>query len=152
MNRLVTVVLALVMSASSFAAGFGENLKITADRIKFVHQPMQGQNDLTCTHKLINELSQDWEVLCKDKADKVKRSYSVHLWVSRYGHSNGPKVSFEVLFWVDDKTMPKDIKTLGTTTWFHLTEDTSLHALQLNQIVDNGLSSLELEVKAPHKD
>ncbi len=144
--------LLLCLASSTSFAGFGDNLKIKAENIRFVHQPAQGPNELTCTHKLVNELSQDWDVICRDKSDKVARSYSVHLWVSRYGHANGPKVSFEVLYWIDDRTVAKDIKSLGTTTWFHLNEDTSLHSLQLNQIVDNGLSSLELELKVPSKD
>ncbi len=152
MARLLFVSAVLFFSVPALAAGFGDSLKLKAENLKFVHQPMQGQNDLTCEHKLVNALSQDWDVVCKDKNGKVGRSYSVHLWVSRYGHASGPKVSFEVLYWIDDRTQPKDIKSLGATTWFHLNEETSLHSLQLNQIVDNGLSSLELEIKAPSKE
>ena len=149
---MVRFLAVLLCALSSTSYGFGDNLKLKAEHLRFVHQPMQGSNDLTCTHKLVNELSQDWDVLCKDQDGKVRRSYSVHLWVSRYGHKVGPKVSYEVLFWIDDRTQPKDIKSLGATTWFHLNEDTSLHSLQLNQIVDNGLSNLELEIKAPAKE
>ncbi len=145
MVRFLTLLGVAILSQSVSAAIFGENLKITADRIQFRHQPIQMTNDLICTHVLAHELSQDWDVVCKDKNDKIQRQYSVHLWVSRYTHTSGPKVSYETLYWVDDRTTPKDVKQIGSTIWFHLKDETSLHSLQVNQFVDNGMASLELE-------
>ncbi len=152
MKFLVGAVAWLVVSMNGFAAEFGANLKITAENLKFNLQPVQGAVELKCEHRLVNEAAQDWEVLCKDSGGKVKNKYSAHLWVSRYSHNAGPKVSFEVLYWIDDRSAPKDPKSVGSTTWFHMNEDTSLHSLQINQFVDNGQASLEMEVKAKHAD
>ena len=143
---------ALALFSSAVYADFGANLPIKAENLKFTLQPVQGAVDTTCAHTLTNAASQDWEVLCKDSSGVVKNKFAVHLWVSRYGHASGPKVSFEVLYWVDDRTKANDIKSVGTTVWFHLNEDTSIHSLQLNQFVENGLSALEIEIKAPHAD
>lgn len=144
--------LALALFSSVGYADFGTNLQIKAENLKFTLQPVQGAVDTVCTHTLSNAASQDWEVLCKDSNGTVRNKYMVHLWVSRYGHASGPKVSFEVLYWVDDRSKANDIKSVGTTVWFHLKEETSIHSLQLNQFVDNGSSALEIEIKAPSKE
>ena len=143
---------ALAFLSSAVYADFGTNLQIKAENLKFRLQPVQGAMDTKCTHTLTNAASQDWEVVCKNSEGAVKNKYAVHLWVSRYGHASGPKVSFEVLYWVDDRSKANDIKSVGTTVWFHLNEDTSIHSLQLNQFVENGASALEMEIKAPRAD
>jgi hypothetical protein len=118
---------------------------ITADNLKFSFQSYDGETNLKCKPNLENELSQDWIVLCASADGKIIRTYSVHLWVKAYTRQVAPKLSLEVLYWVNDiSKMPATGSS--STIWFHLKDSTSLQGLQLSQGVENDTAGLWLEL------
>ena len=119
-----------------------ENISITPDRLKFSYQSYDGDLNIQCTHKLENELSQDWRVYCSN--NNLKREYSVHLWVTRYTKKVVPKSSFEILYWVKE-SFPTST-SYSTTNWIHLIEDSKFFAAQLSVGVDQDTAGLYLEI------
>lgn len=119
-----------------------ENIPLSAEKLKFSYQSYDGDLNLRCTHKLDNELSQDWGVYCIN--DNIKREYSVHLWVTRYTKKVVPKSSFEILYWVKESFPTSN--SYSTTNWIHLIEESKFFAAQLSVGVDNDSAGLYLEI------
>lgn len=135
-----------LLSASAMARTLpGTNLKIDESMLHFSHQPAESPSELTCRHTIKNPASQDWDVICRSEDGKQSRRYSVHLWVTAYPRETPAKVSYEVLYWVDDVSESM-IRSHGSTIWFHLKERAGIERLELGQFVDGGLSSLDLAI------
>lgn len=118
----------------------GAPLAISAGQLEFEFGSQDGDMVFPCRHKLLNPITQDWEVVCGDQAkpDTI-RKYTVHLWVKTYTRPTPPKMSYEVLHWVTDhQAKPgSGSQYVGTTLWFRLREPSDLHSIDLAQDVES---------------
>ena len=122
----------------------GKNFHFKAEQLSFnyiSYEEIQGSpQQVKCTHAIENELSQDWVVTCGSK------HYSVHLWLSEYHKAQIPKASFELLYWVSDRSVARETKDTGTTLWFNFKEPSDLHSISAKQGVDNDTAGLYLDI------
>lgn len=121
----------------------GENLKLKPEHLRFVYRTFDGTRAVGCRHEIYNAPAQDWKVVCGPK------SYLVHLWVTVYRRDTEPKTSYEVLYWVTDLSVPQKPEYTGTTVWFHMKGEPTLHSLTVSQSVDNDVAGLYLDLVAP---
>lgn len=148
MRKLIAL-LALATVSPAFADDLpGLNFKIDASMLDFTYQPNESAG-LPCKHTLVNPASQDWDVICQSADGKESHRYGVHLWVTTYPRDVEPKVSYEVLYWVDDRS--EKSSSHGSTIWFHLKDQSAIQKIEVGQFVDNGSSSLDMDLTVKKK-
>src|SRR4051794_23183636 len=113
-------------NASGAQAG---NLKITPDMVRFHYATYDSGTLLDCQAIVLNAESQDWSVSCGQGTDL--RKYTVHLWVTRYDRPQIPKLSLELLYWVNDLTHRPMVGS-GTTVWLDFKEPSDLYQVHVN--------------------
>lgn len=110
---------------------------LLGNQIQFVYEPYESAAS-SCTHKMAsNNSPYDHEVTCIDEKNS-KHSFIVHLALNKYTHPTPPRVSYELLYWVNDN---------GATTWFHLEKDSALMNLESSQSLIGEASGLRLKIK-----
>lgn len=148
MVPLALAVAAIVLPASGQGIPFpSHNFRISKDQIRFFYQSFDGQTTYACEHQIENELGQDWSVICRDEAGKRRKEYGVHLWLKAVRRTRQPKLSYELLYWVTDRTGPQVRKYSGTTIWFHLNETSKINRIEAGMSVENDFARLQLELK-----
>lgn len=129
-------------------ASVSGNLPITAEKIRFHYSTFEPWITLPCTHQIEHGPSQDWKVVCEDSDQRYRKEYVVHLWVKAYKRDRFPRLSYELLYWVTDRSSSTGRPSgTGATIWFHLNDPTSLHSIQASQSVENDTAGLYLEFK-----
>lgn len=127
----------MLLSLTAFAK---TQIKLPEEFLTFKYQSFDGQINLKCTHKAINEWG-DWNVLCGDKQEK---NFSVHLIVHKYSRPRLPKTSYEILYWITNR---ETMEAAGATTWLHLNDETSLHSINTSQSTQSDTAGLYLDIK-----
>lgn len=120
-------------------------MTLDPEKIEFRYMSFDGQITMNCRHDIENDLSHDWYVSCKSD-EGYSKVYRVHLKVSKYTRTRLPKNSYEVLYWVTDRTPRVPVGT-GTTVWFHFNDNTDLSGISLSQSVDEDTAGLYLTIK-----
>lgn len=134
--------------ALTFVGGLSHatsHVGIQPSMVKFHYAEVDGNGALDCAATLQNELSQDWLVTCGPK------KYTVHLWVTAYPHSTVPRLSYEVLYWITDISIPGQAHGASTTVWFHLKDPSYLSLLQIRLGVENDTAVLALDLDPSKK-
>ena len=121
-------------------------IKLEPENIRFVYGSAEEGPLLSCQHAFFNELGQDWAVKCADEMGR-SRKYDVHLWVTAYERDHVPHVSYEVLYWVTDKSAPATNAYSSSTLWFHLKDKSEMHMMELKQYLENDMRYLEVQIR-----
>jgi hypothetical protein len=129
-------ILIIILISTTFS--FAKSVEIQAKKLTFKYMGFDGGEILNCSHKEINEWG-DFNVDCG------RKNFAVHLKVSKYTRLVIPKVSFETLFWVTDRS--DNYKGTGTTVWHHLNEETNLNSIVISQSTDNDTAGLYLTIQ-----
>ncbi len=114
-------------------------LAVAPNKVRFVYEPYEAAAT-ECVHQTSASNPYDLDVDCSDKT--VARKFTVHLALSKYTHPTPPRVSYELLYWVNGN---------GATTWFHLKDESALMMLESSQNV-SGDAGLRLRVTLPATD
>lgn len=125
----------------------GHEFEITPEKLRFRYEGFDSGLVMTCRHEIENAASQDWKVFCQDATGRHKREYGVHLWLSAYRHATPPELSYELLYWVTDRTQPRVRVYDSTTIWFHLDRISQVSRVQARVGVENDSAGLYLELK-----
>ena len=136
MKKLIGLTVALFLGSSQL---------LWATQMSFKYQSFDGEQIVPCNYKLINEMAQDWQVICEK--DTFKRQYTVHLWITEFPKQNEPKLSAEVLYWVTEVGGPAPHKSNGSTIWFHLKDNTRMQGITVSQSVENDSAGLYLDFR-----
>jgi|GEM_PF-1881153 len=157
-NHLLLLVLAFC-SGSVWAQLPGKSFRLTPEMIRFTYESygdargvdgrriLRGQG-VKCKHEIEAELSQDWKVECVT-AEGAPRRYRVHLWLTGYSHRAEPLSTYELLYWVTDRSKPEKIQGTGGSLWFNFRNVADLHSITAGQTVENDTAGLYLDVKIP---
>jgi hypothetical protein len=129
---LCLILISFGLLSPAFGQIPGDEIKIVAENLKFKYLSFDGETNLACTHVLENPKSQDWRVLCGQK------NFLVHLWVTAYRRTVEPRLSLEILYWVNGR---------GGTSWIHLKDAASLHSLYMSQSVEEDTTGLYMDLK-----
>jgi hypothetical protein len=135
----------LILTFGSNFCFASNHVGIQPSMIQFHYVQFDGSESLNCNHTLQNSASQDWLVTCGPK------KYTVHLWVTAYTHQTEPHLSYEVLYWINDITIPSQPHGASTTVWFHLKDLTLLSLLQVRLGVENETAELGLDLDPSKK-
>lgn len=138
MKKLV-IFLSLFISFNVFSET-KSTMGIPHSAMNFKYMSYDGQVILNCKHTEINEWY-DWEVYCGPNREKV---FSVHLALSKYQRDVIPKNSYELLYWLTDRTDSRDLKGYGSTVWVHLREPSQFYQIKASVSVDNDTAGLYL--------
>lgn len=136
------LLLFLILASTSVLAETKSIEKIPHNAMKFQYMSFDGETILNCKHNKINEWY-DWEVYCGPNREKV---YSVHLALSLYKRNVIPKNSYELLYWVTDRTSKNGLQSYGTTVWVHLQEPSPFYRIQASVSVENDIAGLYLTI------
>lgn len=117
---------------------------LTPERLKFSYKTFEGDKDLKCFHEYADEFKFDWNVTCKD-TESFYKIFRVHLSLSQYSHPTPPQTTYEVLYWVTDRTT-NHISGNGTSFWLNLKNKSDFHGLTMSQSVDADTAGLYLEI------
>lgn len=118
------------------SALFAGKAALLGNQIQFIYEPYDSASS-NCTHQLASTANPyDHEVTCID-SNKIKHSFVVHLALSKYTHPTPPRISYELLYWVNDN---------GATTWFHLEKESNLMMLESSQSLIGEPSGLRLKI------
>jgi hypothetical protein len=136
--RLTASLFALLFSLSSVAA-----TPLRGNEVRFTYRSFDGAFSYACEHSLLNESNPyDWSVRCYD-GERLKGKYVAHLALSQYLHPKPPRVSLELLYWLTGSGIESEA---GSTTWFHLRDETSVMEVSSSQTVDEGTAGLYLDI------
>ena len=142
--------MALLLGGAAWYATADETapprLTITPKMLRFTYQGFEGDNYFPCTHALESAEAQDWKLICKNPNGPGTRQFRIHLWVTAYTHTNAPKLSYEILYWVTDLSDSAHIVAVGGTTWLHLSEPSALAGIELSQSVENDTAGVYLKL------
>jgi hypothetical protein len=149
--------LLLLLPALASAQLPGKNFKLKPEMLSFQYssygQKRQGPGPrppaaaANCTHVIEDDLSQDWTVECVT-VEGARKLFRVHLWLKGYFRPQQPQATYELLYWVTDRTRGQTTAT-GTSLWFHFRETASLQSLTAGQSVDDDTAGLYLDVRLP---
>jgi hypothetical protein len=135
--------LALALFAVSFPLFAQAATPLEGDRIRFTYQSFDGAFAYACEHSLVTEANPyDWAVRCYD-GEKLKGRFVAHIALSQYPHTKPPRVSLELLYWLTGTGIESEA---GSTTWFHLRDETSVMEVSSSQTVDQGTAGLYLDI------
>jgi len=111
--------------------------------LTFRYLSMDGQTIYKCKHTEQNEWS-DWKVYC---GPNQKKQFSVHLMVNKYTRTRIPHNSYEIAYWLTNRSNPRNLDLTSQTTWFHLKDASNFHEISLSQSTENDLAGLYLTIK-----
>jgi hypothetical protein len=120
-------------------------LAIDPERLKFSYQSYEGDIILECRHFAIDEYKMDFDVTCKNQNGFYKL-FRTHVVLSQYQRPMTPQNTYELLYWVTDKTTNK-ISSNGSSLWLNAFEKNTFHSLTIGQSVDNDTAGLYLDIK-----
>lgn len=132
----------LFVSAIAHAKPIPKSL--TPEQVKFSYKSFEGDKDLKCFHEYADEFKFDWNVTCKDQSTFFKL-FRVHLSLSQYSHPTAPQTTYEVLYWVTDKTT-NQVYGNGSSLWLNTKNKSEFHSLTMGQSVDADTAGLYLEI------
>lgn len=118
---------------------------IDPDRLKFSYKTYEGDMDLPCRHFAVDEYKMDFDVTCKNESGFYKL-FRTHVVLSQYQRPMTPQNTYELLYWVTDKTTNK-IYSNGSSLWLNSLEKNTFHSLTIGQSVDNDTAGLYLDIK-----
>jgi hypothetical protein len=122
----------------------GANLLLAPDNLHFRYESFDGSVQAACTHALESAASQDWAVHCEDSKG-LEREYRVHLWITEYTHSESPKMSLEILYWVTPLGSQAAAPS-SSTIWLHFAEPSAPVGFSLAQGLENDTAGLYLDI------
>lgn len=117
---------------------------LTPEQLKFSYKTFEGDKDLKCFHEYADEFKFDWNVTCKDQ-NTFYKIFRVHLSLKQYSHPTPPNSTFEVLYWVTDRTT-NHVYGNGTSFWLNTKNKSEFHSLTMGQSVDSDTAGLYLEI------
>ncbi len=110
---------------------------VKANLVTFKLESFDGNQFYNCVHAVANPNNPyDLSVKCSDKKGNQKQ-FIVHLALSRYRHQTAPKVSYELLYWVDGN---------GASSWYHFDEETKLMKTESSQSIPGLDAALKLSI------
>lgn len=105
--------------------------------VSFHYESYDGVATAACSHAVSNPQNPyDLTVKCSD-GKSVKKEFLVHLALSRYRHQTAPRVTYELLYWVNGN---------GATSWYHFDEETNLNKVESAQSITGEDASLKLSI------
>jgi hypothetical protein len=137
---LLGLALGFVLPSATIARGAVP----AAGQLRFRYIPFEHGEILPCRHELLDEASRDWAVKCSDEQGRGLKQFTVHLWVTRLERTREPRLSYEVLYWITDRTRPNAPRGSSSTIWFHFRDPSELHSLELGQGVSDETAGLYL--------
>ena len=100
-------------------------------------------NEYPCHHQKASVGIYDWDVSCLVRGNV--RKYFAHMAVSLYPKTNFGVNSYEILYWVTDKTDSKKNLNTSSTIWVHNSSpENVMRVLEVSQGIENDLSALKL--------
>ncbi|MBS1960832.1 MAG: hypothetical protein JST04_01345 [Bdellovibrionales bacterium] len=149
LRRIVTKAFVLASLAALAASLMGTapagkpRRPVAGSTMRFVFRDFEGPRDIVCPHRLLSPDSPyDWKVECSDGSRKFAE-YTAHVALTLYDHTTEPKLSVEMLYWLNGSRLPSEV---GSTTWFHFAEKSNLQGVSMSQTVENGTAGLYLEI------
>ena len=119
-----------------------ENFKsLSHGDISFKYKSFDGQIYYNCKHNKINQWG-DWKVYC---GENLEKKFSARVALRKYTRPRLPKTSFEVLFWITNKST-SSYEGTGTTFWFHLKDVADYQEVSVSQATDNDTAGLYLTI------
>lgn len=132
-------ILAIVPLFLITAVAAHANIKqpINANTVSFQFESFDGLASIPCFHVIINPSNPyDLAVTCTD-GKKITKKFTAHLALSRYRHPTAPKVTYELVYWVNGN---------GATTWNHFEEETKLMKVESSQSITGEEAALKLGI------
>lgn len=120
-------------------------LAIDPERLKFSYKSYEGDIILECRHFAIDEYKMDFDVTCKNQNGFYKL-FRTHVVLSQFQRPMNPQNTYELLYWVTDKTTHQ-ISSNGSSLWLNTFEKNTFHSLTIGQSVDNDTAGLYLDIK-----
>lgn len=128
----------LLFSSSLFA--------IEPEQMKFTYMSYEGDQILKCKHFATDEFKFDWDVTCKNEGGSFYKIFRAHVSLAKYHHPTPPKSTYEVLYWVTDRTTGQ-VYGSSTSLWFNFNNDADFNGLTISQSVDQETAGLYLDIK-----
>jgi len=127
------------------AVAHAEIIPLENSQLRFTYQTFDKRVYLNCTSQVENAKSYDWRVNCVDSKIRLKKDFRVHLMATRYPHASPPLVTYELLYWVTDLSLP-GFPSSGSSSWYHLKQMSDLDSLTVRQSVDGDSAGLYLDI------
>ncbi len=140
---LSTAMLSSVFSSAALSKEEGgTKFALEHDQLTFNYQELNSPwSNYSCKHEEDGPV--DWKVYCL--VDGKVAQFGVHLLVNRYERTHYGLGSYEVLYWVTDRTMPNRRDYDSTTLWIHNSmAENSVRRFEIGQGVLNDMVSLRL--------
>jgi hypothetical protein len=114
------------------------NIPITNSNLHFEFSSQDGELTYPCTQAFLPD-SRDFSIHCVRAADIW--DFIVHLRLFRHDREVSPKMSYELLFWVNDERLQNGNpgEYIGTTLWFRFAEPSPLLSLEAGQDIENTM-------------
>jgi hypothetical protein len=113
------------------------NIALLAAQLIFIYEPYESAS-APCTHSIVSQSNPyDHRVICTDEKG-LKHEFVAHVALSKYTHPTPPRVSYELLYWVNDN---------GASTIFNFEKDTALMSLESSQSIIGESAGLRLKIK-----
>ncbi len=119
---------------------------IDGEKMNFTYQSYEGDLNMKCKHFPIDEFKIDWDVTCKDNKGYYKL-FRAHVRLAKYTRPVIPMSTYEVLYWVTDRTVSNNPVGSSSSLWFNFKNDAEFHGLTISQAVDKETAGLYLDIK-----
>lgn len=127
-----------ILAAPLGHAKDGHPLELTeGPKLEFFYGYQDGEMTVPCDYKL-NPRTLDFELTCGEAGKQGGVSkFTAHVRVKVFEQSKSPKMSYEVLYWIQDHQIPwtENGHFQGTTFWFRLDEPSQLMSIDVSQDV-----------------
>ena len=119
---------------------------IEPEQMKFTYMTYDGDQILHCKHFPIDEFKFDWDVTCKNESGSFYKLYRAHVSLSKYSRPSIPMTTYEVLYWVTERTSGQ-VYGSSTSLWFNFKNEADFHGLTISQSVEKETAGLYLDIK-----
>ena len=116
------------------------------EQMKFTYMTYEGDQILHCKHFPVDEFKFDWDVTCKNENGSFYKLYRAHVSLSKYSRPSIPMTTYEVLYWVTEKSSGQ-IYGSSTSLWFNFKNEADFHGLTISQSVEKETAGLYLDIK-----
>lgn len=114
-----------------------EKLVIAPTALTLNYEDFDGSFNYPCkAARISDENPYDLSVRCYD-GEKLIRTFSIHLIISRYEKPVEPRTKYEILYWVNNE---------GATSWLSFNEVIRMSGYQASQSIAGETSALRLKV------
>jgi hypothetical protein len=108
-----------------------------SSQMSFTYEPYGEGPTQACIHQVVSAQNpMDWKVKCP-MGSSATREFTAHVVVSKYVRAAEPRVSYEVLYWVNGE---------GASTLYNFKNDGELMSISSGQSVDGGTAGLRLNL------